>query len=82
MPTPMPLCTHIKTNGIRCGSPAVKGTSLCFHHSAVKTALGKVTPLDKVSYGSFTPIPFVFPEDRAAMQINYFCCCRLSTSSA
>lgn len=70
--SPAPLCTHMKMNGTRCGSPAVKGTELCFHHSAVKSALGKATPLDQVSYGSFTPIPFVFPEDRVAIQINYF----------
>lgn len=72
MSNPAPLCTHTMTTGARCGSPVVKGTLLCFHHSAVKSALDKVTPLDKVSYGSFTPIPFVFAEDRAALQINYF----------
>jgi hypothetical protein len=26
------LCRHIKTNGRRCQSPAIKGTPLCFHH--------------------------------------------------
>ena len=24
------------------------------------------------SYGEFTPIPFIFPEDRASLQIDYF----------
>lgn len=72
MSAPVPNCTHVKTNGIRCGSPAVKGTTLCFHHSAIKTALGKVVPLESVAYGAFTPIPFVFAEDRTSVQINYF----------
>lgn len=72
MSAPAAQCTHIKINGVRCGSAAVRGTALCFHHSAIKTALGKVTPLENVAYGAFTPIPFVFPEDRASMQINYF----------
>jgi len=68
----VPQCTHIKTNGEVCGSPAVSGTELCYHHSKVKTALGKWTPADQAAYGEFTPIPFIFPEDRASMQINFF----------
>lgn len=63
-------CTHVKTNGEVCGSPAVSGTEFCYHHSVVKTALSR--PLGKVHSGGFAPIGFVFPEDRAAMQINFF----------
>ena len=63
------LCTHVKTDGVRCGSPAVSGTALCYHHSAVKTALGKAQTMNE--YGT-CPLPFVFPEDRASMQINFF----------
>lgn len=65
------LCTHVMTTGATCGCPAVKGTKLCFHHSAVKTALGSITPLDQVPYGIFSPIPFVFAEDAAALHINF-----------
>lgn len=72
MSEPVQLCTHVKVDGVVCGSPAVSGTELCYHHSAVKTALGKVRPLSQVAYGEFNPIPFVFPEDRASMQINLF----------
>ena len=68
----VPQCTHIKTNGEVCGSPAVSGTELCYHHSKVKSALGKWAPADQVAYGEFTPIPFIFPEDRASLQIDYF----------
>lgn len=28
-----PECTHIKTNGIRCGSPALRSRALCFYHA-------------------------------------------------
>jgi len=27
-----PQCAHIKVNGIRCGSPALRGRELCFFH--------------------------------------------------
>src|SRR5690348_6784443 len=67
----VPQCTHIKNNGEVCGSPAVSGTEFCYHHSAVKTALAKTTQ-GKAPYEGFAPIPFVFPEDRASMQINFF----------
>ena len=72
MATPVPLCTHVKPSGATCGSLAVSGTALCYHHSAVKSALAKVVPLDQVPYGAHSPIPFVFPEDRASLQINLF----------
>ena len=72
MATPVPLCTHVKPSGATCGSPAVSGTALCYHHSAIKSALARVIPLDKVPYGAHAPIPFVFPEDRASLQINLF----------
>jgi hypothetical protein len=72
MATPVPLCTHVKPSGATCGSPAVSGTALCYHHSTVKTALGKVVPLDQEPYGTHSPIPFVFPEDRASIQIDLF----------
>ena len=70
MANPAPLCTHVKTDGTTCGSPAVAGTALCYHHSTVKAALGRVQP--QAGNGEFAPIPFVFPEDRASMQINFF----------
>ena len=70
MPNAVPQCTHIKNNGEVCGSPAVSGSEFCYHHSAVKTALTK--PHGKAPFEGFAPIPFVFPEDRASMQINFF----------
>src|SRR6185437_4402323 len=48
------------------------GTEFCYHHSAVKTALAKGRSNSKAPMEGFAPIPFVFPEDRASMQINFF----------
>jgi hypothetical protein len=34
-----PECEHVKSNGIRCGSPALRGAKLCFfHHPAAREA--------------------------------------------
>ena len=30
----VPLCEHIKTNGIQCGSPALSGENYCYAHRA------------------------------------------------
>ena len=30
--TTIPQCHHIKDNGIRCGSPALRGKDLCYFH--------------------------------------------------
>src|SRR6185312_9785984 len=72
MSNPAPVCTHVKTNGICCGSPAVSGTDVCYHHSAIKTATIQAASASRPGPGEFAPIPFVFPEDRASMQINFF----------
>ena len=31
-----PRCEHIKTNGLRCGSPAIKDTPLCYFHGETR----------------------------------------------
>jgi len=58
------ICRHIKSDNTRCGSPAVHGSLLCYHHCQQK----KLTVRPK-RHGSIA-IPFVFPEDRAAVQLN------------
>ena len=37
-PIIVPLCTHIKTNGRPCQSPALAGEPLCFFHNALRVA--------------------------------------------
>jgi hypothetical protein len=29
----IPQCQHIKLNGVRCGSPALRGKDLCYFHN-------------------------------------------------
>ena len=31
----IPICNHIKDDGVRCGSPALRGRLLCYHHDLV-----------------------------------------------
>jgi len=59
-----PLCRHLKSDGKYCQSPALTGQLRCFHHREVKTRLRRRT-----SSSDFT-IPLVYPEDRAAVQLN------------
>lgn len=33
-----PRCTHIKTNGVRCGSPALAAERFCYFHHRARTA--------------------------------------------
>ncbi len=35
--TESPICQHIKTNGARCGSPALKDKLFCFYHERCRT---------------------------------------------
>ncbi len=50
--------------GLHCQSPAIKDTLFCYHHTRHR----KLTARPK-RYGSIT-IPYVFPEDRDAVQTN------------
>ncbi|MGC2606638.1 MAG: hypothetical protein WA419_13905, partial [Silvibacterium sp.] len=65
------LCRHILPAGVICNQSAVKGTLFCRHHSALKTAIAQCKPAPD-PYGIHKPIPFVFPEDHAAIQLNLF----------
>jgi len=31
----IPICKHIKDDGVRCGTPALRGRVLCYHHDLV-----------------------------------------------
>ena len=65
------LCRHILPAGVICNQSAVKGTLFCRHHAALKTAIAQCKPAPD-PYGIHKPIPFVFPEDHAAIQLNLF----------
>ena len=56
-------CRHIKPNGLRCQSPALRGTNFCYFHSKLHS-LG-AEPGDK--YG---PLRLPTPEGPAAIQLS------------
>src|ERR1700751_1724599 len=35
----IPQCQHVRTNGVRCGSPALKTKSMCFYHNPMNLPL-------------------------------------------
>src|ERR1700761_222875 len=65
------LCRHIKPEGTACKGPAVRGTNLCRHHQLIKKTLDKVKPSIE-NNGVYKPLPFLFPEDRSAIQTHVF----------
>src|SRR5690242_9311162 len=36
LPLDIPRCHHIHLNGVRCGSPALRGQTHCYYHSVVR----------------------------------------------
>ncbi|MGC2163210.1 MAG: hypothetical protein WA634_14960, partial [Silvibacterium sp.] len=67
----IPLCRHLFPAGHPCQAPAVKDTLYCRHHSTMKRMVAQCQPSPDL-YGVHKPLPFVFPEDRTAVQVNYF----------
>src|SRR6201997_1336710 len=65
------LCRHIKPEGTACKGPAVRGTNFCRHHQLIRKTLDKVKPPIE-NNGVYKPLPFLFPEDRSAIQTNVF----------
>jgi cobalamin biosynthesis protein CobT len=57
-------CRHIKTNGLRCESPALRGHQFCYYHS--KTHSIGTEP----SHTRFLPLQLPAPEDPAAIQLS------------
>jgi hypothetical protein len=54
-------CRHIKTNGVRCGSPALRGGELCYFHDRTERLFGAEGP------GLLLPLSL---EDEDAIQIS------------
>ncbi len=55
-------CRHIKPNGLRCKSPAMRGHSFCYFHAKLHNR----TSDDAARFG---PVSLPVPEDPAAIQI-------------
>ena len=63
-----PVCTFIKSDGNRCGSPALKGANFCFQHIG-----GSVSALSRAratTSGANARLKFVYPGTREAIQHN------------
>jgi hypothetical protein len=56
------LCRHIKTNGIRCQSPALSGSSFCYFHARVRTMSNAKSP-------DWDDIKLPLLEDSASIQV-------------
>ncbi len=56
-------CRHIKPNGLRCESPALKGTNFCYFHS-------KLHSLGAEQEDKFGPMRLPLPEGTAAIQLS------------
>ena len=56
-------CRHIRLNGLRCKSPALKGNQFCYFHARLHT-------LGKEPYGKFSPMRLPVPEDAASIQLS------------
>ncbi len=56
-------CRHIKPNGLRCKSPALKDNSFCYYHARLHT-------IGKEPCGNYGPMRLPVPEDSASIQIS------------
>ncbi len=52
----IPRCQHIKVNGLRCGSPALRGHDLCYFHNRTRREFGPELP------GYLLPLSLESPE--------------------
>ncbi|MGC1421759.1 MAG: hypothetical protein WA354_17230 [Terracidiphilus sp.] len=56
-------CRHVKINGLRCQSPALKGGQFCYYHAKLHN-VGAEPDL------KFGPLQLPPPEDAAAVQLS------------
>jgi hypothetical protein len=56
-------CRHIKPNGLRCKSPALKGGQFCYFHA-------KLHSLGNEPYAKYGNMRLPLPEDDAAIQLS------------
>jgi hypothetical protein len=59
-PANIPLCHRIKTNGVRCKNPALRGERYCYFHNRT---IGRAARLDRLQH----PMPLL--EDAEAIQV-------------
>jgi hypothetical protein len=62
-----PVCTLIKSDGTRCGSPALTGGNFCFQHIG-----GRIPKSKPETRRMNTPLNFIYPSGHEAIQHNLF----------
>jgi len=65
------LCRYILQGGNQCQQAAINGEYYCRHHLVVRRTVAAATPRQN-PYHVEKVLPLVFPEDRAALQIDIF----------
>jgi hypothetical protein len=62
------VCAHIKKDGVRCNSPAMKGMNFCYQHIG-----GNIRELTRARSTYIGPkLDFLYPGDRQSIQNNLF----------
>lgn len=64
------LCRHIKTDGKRCGCPAIKDTPFCHNHREQRQRAAQIPPPPDPYGWDKRPLPLVPPEDRPSVELN------------
>ncbi|MFZ0663218.1 MAG: hypothetical protein WAM66_11040 [Acidobacteriaceae bacterium] len=65
------LCRHVLPAGNRCTQPALHDKLYCRHHQFARQTLA-ANPPPPDPHHFHTPVGLIYPEDRAALQLNYF----------
>lgn len=72
----VPICEHIKMDGRRCGSPALRGFTHCYYHKPLRQMLPARTSRERVHARrprreiSLAELKATLMEDAAAIQIG------------
>jgi len=70
-----PLCQHVKPDGARCGTPAIRNHKYCYHHTTVRRLVPKATVYALHSPGipgePYAPLELPYLENGAAIQIGF-----------
>lgn len=71
----IPLCQQVKPDGTRCGSPAIRNHTYCYHHTTVRKLVPK-TDVFGLHYPGTTGEPYErfelpFLESSEAVQIGF-----------
>ncbi len=59
---PTRICSHIKVNGVRCGSPALRGEAFCYFHQRLIRGV-RTPPKSRLH-------PMAFLEDKESIQVS------------